>query len=145
MNTEGTMDTERNKESVRRVFEQAFSKGDLDVVDACLAPDARDRHDFTAEAPNFRAHLRELIGMFRAALPDLRAEVQDIVAEGDRVAARVVLTGTHTGAPLFGIDPSGNAMEVEQFHFVRCDDAGRGIEHWAAVGEDEMLRQLTAQ
>ena len=61
------------------------------------------------------------------------------------MAARVVLTGTHTGAPIAGIEARGNAVRVEQFHFVQCDEQGRGRAHWAAAGIERLLQQLQAE
>jgi predicted ester cyclase len=136
------MDTEANKRTVAKVFEEAFTQGNVDVVDDCLSPDAVDRHPFAADEPDFRAHLKGTIRMLRAALPDLRADVQDLVAEGDRVAARVHLTGTHTGVPLFGAASTGGRVAIEQFHIVQCDEAARGVRHWAYVGLEEMRGQL---
>jgi predicted ester cyclase len=138
------MDTDRNKQTVRRVFEEGFTAGHLDVIDECLAPGAVDRHEFTDEEGDFRGHLKANIAMFRASFPDLRMSVQDLVAEGDKVAARVILTGTHTGAPFLGVAASRNSVSVEQFHLVQCNDAGQGIVHWAAVGVDDLMRQLVA-
>jgi predicted ester cyclase len=135
------MDIHTNKRNVRRVHEEGFGNGDLAVVDECVAPDAVD-HQLLAEG-DLPAALKGIIGALRAAMPDLRHTVEDVIAEGDRVAARVVVTGTHTGAPLFGIPASGRRVHAEQFHIVRCDDRGRAVEHWAAVGADEMVRQLT--
>jgi steroid delta-isomerase-like uncharacterized protein len=136
------MSIEQNKSSVRRVFEEGWNEGRVEVVDECLAIDAVDRHEFTDDAPNAPAHLKSIIAMFRAALPDLHMAVEDLIGEGDRVAARVTMTGTHTGAPLFGVPAEGKAIRVEQFHIVQSDADGRGIQHWAAVGEDELFRQL---
>jgi predicted ester cyclase len=136
------MDLTANKSTVRRVFEEGFNAGRLDVVDECLAADAVDRHPFGADEPDFRAHLKGVISLLRAAMPDLRAEVEDLVAEGDRVAARVSMTGTHTGAPLFGLEAAGGRIAIEQFHIVQLDEQGRGIRHWAYAGVDQMLSQL---
>ncbi len=138
------MDTNTNKQTVRRVFEEGFTAGHVDVIDECLAPGAVDRHEFTDDEGDFRGHLKAIITMFRASFPDLRMSVEDLVAEDDRVAARVILTGTHTGAPFFGISASGNRVSVEQFHLVQCNDAGQGVVHWAAVGEGDLMRQLGA-
>ncbi|HEY7859019.1 MAG TPA: ester cyclase [Candidatus Nanopelagicales bacterium] len=139
------MDTlERNKANVHRVFDEGFSQGRLDVVDEALAPDAVDRHPFEPGEPDFRSHLKAAITMFRAAMPDLHASVEDIVAEGSTVAARVRMTGTHTGAPLFGIPAAGHSVDIEQFHFIHSDDQGHGVRHWANVGADELRNQITA-
>ena len=137
------MDVERNKQSFRRVFEEGFNAGRLEVVDDCLAAGATDRHEFTEDAPDFRSHLKGVITTFRGMFPDLMMTVEDVVAEGDRVAGRVVMTGTHTGDALLGIEPSGNAVRIEQFHFVQFGDDARATVHWASVGESELLQQLT--
>jgi predicted ester cyclase len=151
------MGVERNKRNARRIFEEAFGLGRLEVVDECVAADAVDRHDFAEDQPDFPAHLKGVISMFRAAIPDLAMDVVDLIGEGDRVAGprgqsrpppppppRGGMTGTHTGAPLFGVTAAGAAVRVEQFHVVQCDDAGRGVAHWAAVGERELVAQLAA-
>jgi hypothetical protein len=131
------MGVERNKTSVRRVFEEGFGNGNLAVVDECVAREAVDRHDFDPVAPNFPAHLKGVISMMRAALPDLAVSVEDVIGEGDRVAARVVISGTHTGDALLGIPARGQRVRLEQFHIVRFNDQGQGIEHWGAIGDLE--------
>jgi len=136
------MDTTANKRTVRRVFEEGFTGGNADVVDDCLAPDAVDRHPFGDDEPDFRAHLKGVITMLRGAMPDLHASVDDLVAEGDRVAARVSITGTHTCGPLFGTPATGGRIQIEQFHIVQLDDQARGIRHWAYAGIDQMQNQL---
>ncbi|HEX4430456.1 MAG TPA: ester cyclase [Frankiaceae bacterium] len=136
------MDTTANKRTVRRVFEEGFTAGNADVVDECLSPDAVDRHPFGDDEPDFRAHLKGVIRMLRGAMPDLHAEVDDLVGEGDRVAARVSMTGTHAGEPLFGIPATGGRIRIEQFHIIQFNDEALGIRHWAYAGIDQMLSQL---
>jgi predicted ester cyclase len=136
------MNTTANRRTVRRVFGEGFTGGNVNVVDECLAPDAVDRHPFGDDEPDFRSHLKGVIRMLRAAMPDLNASVDDLVAEADRVAARVSLTGTHTGEPLFGTPATGRRIQIEQFHIIQCDEQARGIRHWAYAGVDQMLTQL---
>ena len=62
---------------------------------------------------------------------------------GDRVAARVISTAPAPGDVL-GIAPSGNRSSVEQFDIVQRNDAGQGVVHWAAVGVEDLMRQLGA-
>ena len=71
---------ERNKANVHRVFDEGFSQGRLDVIDEAPAANAVDRHEFEPGEPDFRSHLKAAISMFRAAMPDLHASVEDIVA-----------------------------------------------------------------
>jgi predicted ester cyclase len=133
------VDTAQAKALVMRLWEEAWNQGRLDVVDEVLAPDAEDRHSF--EEVDFRAHLKAAIGEFRTGFPDLHAEVEDLVAEGDRVAMRVQISGTHAG-PFFGTAPTGRRVRIEQFHFVQVNEAGQGIRHWANIGIDDLFRQL---
>jgi predicted ester cyclase len=134
---------ERNKATVRRVFDEGFSQGRIDVVDEALSPDAVDRHPFEPGEADFRDHLKAAITMFRQAMPDLLASVEDIVAEGCTVAARVRITGTHTGSPLFGVPSAGRSVDVEQFHFIHSDEQGHGLRHWANVGAAEIRQQIS--
>ena len=109
------------------------------MVDEALAADAVDRHEH--DQKDFRSHLKAIIAEFRRGFPDLHADVADIVAEGDRVAIRVVVTGTHNG-PFFGHAPSGRPVSIEQFHFVQVNPDGQGVRHWAHVGLDDLFRQI---
>jgi predicted ester cyclase len=133
------MSVDTAKELARRVWDEGWNQGRLEVVDEALAADAADRHEHDQE--NFRAHLKDAITEFRRGFPDLRAEVADIVAEGDRVAMRVLITGTHNG-PFFGNEPSGRPVSIEQFHFIQVNPGGQCIRHWASVGLDDLLRQI---
>ena len=133
------MGTEKAKALVLRLWDEGWNQGRLEVVDEVLAPDAMDRHDFDEE--DFRSHLKGAISEFRTGFPDLHAQVEDLVAEEDRVAMRVTMTGTNTG-PFFGVAPTGKAVSIEQFHFVQFNEAGQGIRHWANIGVDDLFRQL---
>jgi predicted ester cyclase len=135
------MDVAINKQATRRVFEEGFGAGNLEVVDECVAPAAIDRHPFEA-GEDFRSHLKGVITMLRSAMPDLQMTVEDLIGEGTRVAARVTLSGHHTGSPLFGVEASGRPVRVEQFHFIDYDEDARGLVHWANIGVPELMSQL---
>jgi predicted ester cyclase len=135
------MSAETAKALARRVWDEGWNEGRLEVVDEALAAGAADRHEHDQE--NFRAHLKAAITEFRRGFPDLHAEVADIVAEGDRVAMRVLITGTHNG-PFFGHQPSRRTVSIEQFHFLHVNPDGQCVRHWANVGLDDLLRQIGA-
>ena len=86
---------ERNKALTLRGFEEMFNKGDLSVVDELVAQRGEDHQE--APETDFATHLKDVIKKMRAAFPDLRFEVHHMVAEGDMVAARSTMTGTHEG------------------------------------------------
>lgn len=127
---------------VRDVFELAFGKGQLDAVDAALAPDAVDHHPFADDEPDMAAHLKGAISMFRSAIPDLQVTVSHLLEDGDLVAARVEMTGHHTGSPLMGIPAGGKAVAIAQFHIVEVGADGRGVRHWANIALEQLEAQL---
>ena len=133
--------TETAKDLARRVWDEGWNEGRLEVVDEALTADAADRHELGQG--DFRDHLKAAITEFRTGFPDLHAEVEDIVAEGDRVAMRVVITGTH-GGRFFGREPSGRPVSIEQFHFLQVNPEGQCVRHWANVDVDDLFRQIGA-
>jgi predicted ester cyclase len=78
--------------------------------------------------------------MLRTAFPDLRFEIEDLIAEGDTVAGRLTMNGTHTG-PLMGMPPTGRKVRQAHMHFVRFRD-GKAIEHWGVRDDMGMMRQM---
>jgi predicted ester cyclase len=135
------MSTQTAKQLARRVWEEGWNQGRLEVVDEALTADAVDWHQH--DEADLRSGLKAVITEFRRGFPDLHAELADIVAEGDRLAMRVLITGTHDG-PFFGHQPSGRPVSIEQFHFVQVNPDGQCIRHWAHVGLDDLLGQIGA-
>jgi predicted ester cyclase len=78
----------------------------------------------------------------RGAFSDFSATVDDVVAEGDTVAMRVTLRGTHDG-PFMGIEPTGNEFEVSNMVFTRIED-GKIAERWVLPDMLGMLQQVGA-
>ena len=78
--------------------------------------------------------------MLRTAFPDLHFTIEELVAEGDIVAGRLTMSGTHRG-PLRGIPPTGRSVQQDHMHFVRFRE-GKAIEHWGVRDEMGMMRQL---
>ena len=87
------MTAEELKSLTLEGFERMFNDGELDYVDLALAPDAVDHQE--PEGTDFAAHLKQLISTLRTAFPDLRFDVEELVCEGDVVACRSTMTGTH--------------------------------------------------
>jgi steroid delta-isomerase-like uncharacterized protein len=99
--------SEENKAVVRRWVE-AFNEGNLDAVDDLLT-DSYVRHDPNSPEVRGPEEEKQLIAMYRSAFPDLRFTVEDMVAEADKVVARVGISATHEGE-LLGIPPSGRRL-----------------------------------
>jgi steroid delta-isomerase-like uncharacterized protein len=127
-------------------FERMFNNGDLDYVDEAIARNAIDHQE--AEGVDFVAHLKDVISTLRTAFPDLNFEVHDAVCDGDVVACRSTMTGTHQGplrvGPMAGLPIAGARVEVPHMHFFRYDDTGRVTDLWHVWNTLLLARQLGA-
>jgi steroid delta-isomerase-like uncharacterized protein len=127
-------------------FERMFNQGDLEYVDNALAPDAVDHQE--PAGTDFAAHLKRVISTLRTAFPDLRFDVEEVVCEGDVVACRSTMSGTHQGplriGPMGGLPVSGTRIEVPHMHFFRYDAEGRLTDLWHVWNTLMLARQLGA-
>ena len=123
---------DHNKALVRRIVEEMFNRGNLDVAAEIFATDFVDRgHEQVAGKAGGPQGFAHFVKMIRAALPDLEATIHNIVAEGDYVAMWNTATATHRGE-LFGMPPSGKRINLRDFHFFRFTH-GKIVEHWNSV------------
>lgn len=132
-------DPEANKALVRRFFETVWSTGDLSQRDAFLAPGYQG-HMAGAAEPIDRDGWTAWFEGFRIAFPDARFIVEDLVAEQDRVAARLTMRGTHLG-PLNGAPATGRAVVVSGMSIERIAN-GRIVEGWNENDALGLLQQL---
>jgi predicted ester cyclase len=126
----------------RRWFDDVVSRGDLAAADEILAHDYRLHFPGMPGPVDRDGHLR-LLGMFRSGFPDWVEDVEDIIAENDRVVARVVGRGTHLG-DFQGISPTGRRVSATGIGIGRAVD-GKIVESWAAYDALGLLQQLQAQ
>src|SRR5580765_2395603 len=110
--------TEGNKAVVRRFFGEVVSDGRLDVVDEICAPNYRLHATLSGPDAINRDQLKDLVSSWRSSFGDGRITVEDIVSEGDLVAARMRETGTHTGE-FNGIQPTGKRVSYGSMTFLR--------------------------
>ncbi len=140
------MTEEQLKAIAREGFERMFNQGDLDHVEHAIAPDAIDHQE--PAGTNFRAHLKDVIGVLRAAFPDLRFEVHEILVNVPVVACRSTMTGTHNGplniGPMAALPITGARVEVPHMHFFRYDQEGRVTDMWHTWNTLLLARQLGA-
>lgn len=138
------MSSDRNKATVERLCD-ALNTGDMTVIattiDELVAPDAAISTPLPVQATGAQL-LKDGFALLIGAYPDLRIEVQDLIAEGDRVVARNTVTGTHRGEHM-GIAPTGVAVTYDEIFIVRFD-GGRIVQTWGVVDVAGQLRQLGA-
>jgi steroid delta-isomerase-like uncharacterized protein len=118
--------SEENKRIARRVPEEIATRRNFDAIREVFAEDAIERQTMgdARGHEEIERQLRATIGAF----PDFEARVEETVAEGDVVAMRVTLSGTHEG-DFMGIAPTGERMEISNMVFSRVED-GKITERW---------------
>jgi predicted ester cyclase len=131
--------SERNKGVIRRLMLEV-DEGNLEVVDSCYAPDYVDHSPSPIRSfGSGREAVRQAFALFRQAFPDTGHTIEDLVAEDDRVVARISARGTHTGE-LFGRAPTGRLVTLTGIAIFRLVE-GRIVERWAEHGSG-VLDQL---
>jgi len=136
------IDLESNKKTVIRAMGLLTGETDLADLEELIAPGYVDHNSPESGCPTGPARVAQVSRQLQTAFPDLTYDVEDIVAEGDRVALRLLLRGTHDG-PLMGLGLPGTGKRVamKQIHLVRLED-GKIVDHWAVRDDLGMLRQL---
>ena len=131
-----------NKALVRRFF-AAIEQGNAATLDEVMVEDYV-HHDLSLppEMQRGREAYKQGIGMLHAAFPDWQVAVEDLVAEGDEVAVRVTVRGTHRGE-LMGVPPSGNTVDFGLIGSLRIAD-GRIAEGWVTFDALGMMQQIGA-
>jgi steroid delta-isomerase-like uncharacterized protein len=119
----------------------ALSRGDAAALDKLVAPDIVDHNPIPNQTPGIDG-FKQWLAAARTSFPDLRGTVNDIVTEGDRLAARVTWEGTH-GGQFLGLDATGTSVSFEAFHLVRFVD-GRAAEWWGTADLLGVVQQLGA-
>jgi steroid delta-isomerase-like uncharacterized protein len=132
--------SQQNKSLVRRIFEEGFNQGRLAIADEIFAPDFVDHSSAPGLPATGPESFRQTAIMFRSAFPDVRATIDDLIAEGDKVVVRSTWHGSHQG-DFFGIPPTGKDFTLTAIDIVRVVD-GKVVEHWGNEDDLGMLAQL---
>jgi steroid delta-isomerase-like uncharacterized protein len=131
-----------NKETFRR-FQDVTNTHDADLIsqtfDEIVKPDVRIRTPLPVKATGAEA-LKEVFGRLHQVFPDLQVTVEDLIAEGDKVAGRNSVTGTHRG-DYMGVPPTGRTIAYNEIFVFRFED-GRIAETWGVVDVFSQLKQL---
>jgi steroid delta-isomerase-like uncharacterized protein len=127
-----------NKELVRRQHEEVWSQGNIAVIDEICAPDFVGHFPFGQSGG--REELKKRVALHRAAFPDWTEQVEDFVAEGDRIVSRFTSRGTHRG-DFRGISPTGRSVTIGEVAIFRIAD-GRIVEQWVFPDVGSLLEQL---
>ena len=133
------MSIEENKAVVRRFFDELLSTDDFAVADELLSPDFRFYFAGSPVAMDLESYM-EFLAARRAAFPDRRFVVEDMIAEGDKVSARFTMRGSYKGE-LRGNAPSGREVTMTGIDMIRLSE-GKMVEDRVEVDQLGMMQQL---
>lgn len=125
--------------SIQRLYD-LINAGDIDGFGQQLADDFVERE----ELPGLPPTKEGVVLYFRillAAFPDMRMDVQDVIASGDKAVARVRVNGTHEGE-FMGIPATGNPVSMNLIDITRFGDDGLAREHWGVADQFALMQQL---
>ena len=132
------MSAQENKALVRRIFEEGINQNNPSVFDELIAP-TYVNYNFPTPAPGVDS-FKMVIGLFRAAFPDIHITLEEELAEGDKVSTRGYFTGTHTG-DFQGISATGKQVKVQYIDIWRVAN-GQLVENWVQMDQLGMMQQL---
>jgi predicted ester cyclase len=134
------MVSEDNKRLVSRALEEIYTRGDLDLANELVHPDFVDHEPAHPELPTGPESVKQTVRRLQGAFGELRFEIEDEIAEGDKVVQLVTMSGRHTG-PLMGREPTGKAFAVRHIYMWRIAD-DKIAEHWGSRDDLGLLGQL---
>lgn len=136
------MSVEENRALIQRFVDEAFNRGNLDVVDEIYAPVYVGHTAGFPDQTLGPEGVKEFVELYRSAFPDLHTTIEDMVTEGDKLVYRWTAVGTHQGE-LLGVAPSSNRMEITGITIDRIED-GKIVETWNNFDQLGMMRQIGA-
>jgi steroid delta-isomerase-like uncharacterized protein len=131
---------EEHKTLIRRFVEEAFNRGNLDVVDEVYTPDYVGHNAGDPEGVRGPEGVKQFVDLYRGAFPDIHTTIEDMVAEGEKVAYRWTARGAHRGE-LMGIAPTGHQVTITGITIERIA-GGKIAETWNNFDRLGMMRQL---
>ncbi len=129
-----------NKRLVRRALEEIYTKGDLELADELIHPDFVDHEPAHPEQPTGPESVKQTVRSLQSAFGELRFDVEDEIAEGDKVVQLVTMSGRHTGRFL-GREPTDKAFAVRHIYIWWIAD-GAIADHWGSRDDLGLLGQL---
>ncbi|HEX8854355.1 MAG TPA: ester cyclase [Thermoleophilaceae bacterium] len=131
---------EEPRERALRFWEDVFNAHEIDSIGDWVSDDFVN-HNALEGTPRGPEGARMAFERMWTAFPDMRFEVEDVIADGNKVACVGHMTGTHSGE-FEGMKPTNNGFRARHAHILTSGDEGKWTEHLAIRDDVEMLRQL---
>jgi steroid delta-isomerase-like uncharacterized protein len=130
------------EETVRRLIDEGFTGGRLEVADELVADDMAEHQDFGPNHAPGAEGVRATIASLHRAFSDFRLTIEELTVAGDTVWTRNVATGTHDGT-FMGHPATGRTFRIDVFDVLRVVD-GRVVAHWGVPDRLGVLLQIGA-
>ena len=134
------MSTTSNKELIRRHFDEIWNQRQLHLAAELVSPNYYSHFPVPGQPPGI-AGFTYAVQSLHTSFPDLVITLDDLIAENDKVVARLTARGTHQG-DFRGISPTGRTVQWTGIRIFRLA-AGKIVEHWANWNDLSLLRQLS--
>ena len=127
------------KTQVRRFYDEVVNAQNLGAVDSMVSANFVE-HEALPGLSNDASAVKEFFGMMFNAFPDLRIEIIDLLADGDKAVARCTMSGTHKGT-FMDIPATGKHFEIAVIDIIRFE-GDKVAEHWGITDQMAMMEQL---
>lgn len=131
--------TTNNKAFVRQFYKEVLADWNMALVDEVVSPNFRS-HDWPEGGPTGPQAFRNFYSAIRSALPDAHYEIDDLIAEDDKVVVRWRLLGTHKG-DFRGIAPTGRAITLSGIAIYRLE-RGKLMERWVETNLHSLFGEI---
>ena len=126
--------------TISRIPNELYNEGNMAVIDEVFAPGYVEHTPLPPGFPTGAEAVRLYVTLVRTAFPDFRYTIEDVIAQGDKLALHLTASGTQRGE-FMGIPATGRSATWQEAHFCRCA-GGKLAEHWVVMDQLSMLRQL---
>jgi steroid delta-isomerase-like uncharacterized protein len=133
--------SEENKQRLKEFYEEVVNAHDLSRLDEFLTDDFVE-HEELPGIPPTKEGVKQFFAMMLTAFPDVTMSAEDVMAEGDKVWARIVIRGTHKG-DFLGIPATGKSVEVQAVDMLSLR-GGKAYEHYGVTDMMAMMQQIGA-
>ena len=131
--------SEQYKTAARNFIEKGLNQKDLSAFETYFSPDLTD-HALPPGLPPGREGRKIFASALLAAFPDLQVDVEDLVAEGEKLVTRYSVRGTHKG-DLMGIPATGKEISITGIAVDRFENR-LSVEHWEIIDQLGLMQQL---
>ena len=124
----------------KRIYDEVFTQGNVDVIDELMHESFVDHEELPPGIPPGREAPKAMAAMMLSAFPDFRADVEEMLQDGNKVIARARFSGTHRGE-FMGIPATGNAFDIDVIDIIEFQ-GDKAIAHWGLMDSAKMMEQL---